>query len=79
MKTCKKCGTTEHLTTHHNYPVIHFGRKRNHETTILCETCHRRVESYILAIESFINKAPYGRRYRLEYYQYRQIKEVLAL
>ena len=79
MKRCKRCGYEFKLTEHHNYPICHFGRKDNDDKTIRCEKCHHKVESYILAVESFITGKPYGRRYALHTDDYKRIKEILNL
>lgn len=78
-KKCKMCGTTEQLQRHHIYPVCHFGKKNNHDITILCDRCHKKVEHYILVVESFVGEVPMGRRHKLQYFHYKQIKEVLKL
>lgn len=63
---CNKCDSTKNLTDHHVYPVCHFGRKRDGLKIKLCCHCHRRIEDYILSIESHLGNVPFGRRYRLD-------------
>ena len=63
---CSKCGSKERLTDHHVYPVCHFAHKRDGLKIKLCVYCHRRIEDYILAIESHLGNVRYGERYKLD-------------
>jgi len=70
---CSKCTTIERLTEHHQYPVCHFGHRRDGLKIVLCRECHRRIEERILAVESFIGNVTYGTRYKLDRSDYDRI------
>lgn len=41
---CLKCGSTEHLTTHHRIPVTRGGSNHRDNLATLCRSCHGRME-----------------------------------
>lgn len=68
------CGTAEQLQDHHVYPKCHYGKGQDNRYTVkLCAVHHRRIENYILGVESFLTGNAYGSRYKLEKEDYEKI------
>jgi len=74
MKQCSKCESDQRLEEHHIYPQCHFhSGKRNPHTITLCNTCHAKIETIILAVESFTGCIEFGKRYRMDKLHYDRI------
>lgn len=63
---CSKCSTNECMTRHHQYPVCHFGGKREGLKISLCHSCHCKIEMIIASVESYVGDVPFGTRFKLE-------------
>ena len=48
---CRKCGTTEHLTSHHIFPRRNYGEGIR---CVLCRQCHNKLEMIIGLAEKSI-------------------------
>lgn len=70
---CSRCYSTDKLTKHHQYPVVHFGHKKDGLMLCLCQECHRKIENNILAVESHLGNLPFGVRYKLDRSDYDRI------
>lgn len=46
-KECPACGGVVSMTSHHIFPVRHYGRKNNNHVLLLCRSCHSQLERYI--------------------------------
>ena len=80
MRICKRCGSGKCITEHHVLPVVFFGRKGNTLKRLLCWHCHQDiVEKYILSVESFVGRVPFGRRFELAKEQYCDIAKHLNI
>jgi len=80
MNHCKRCGSSENLSKHHIFPVCFFGKQGNELLVPLCKnTCHTKVEAYILAVESFVGQKRFGTRHRLNKKQYLEIAQYLNI
>ncbi len=71
MKTCSKCESTNKIEQHHFHPRCHF--KGSKATIDLCHDHHLKIETIILAVESFVGGVPFGTRYKLTTEQYNKI------
>ena len=69
-RCCLKCGDKHHLSIHHVIPRV-FKKHDNNETVCLCISCHKKLESYLLACESMIGNVQFGVRYKLRDDDYR--------
>lgn len=71
---CSKCGESRPIQRHHFYPQVHFGTGvRNPHTIGLCESCHIRIETIILSVESFVGDVKFGSRFRMDREHYERI------
>jgi hypothetical protein len=68
---CRKCGAKRRLTVHHILPRVFFGER--HEKITLCCRCHRISELLIAGAELVKGNMPYGQRFRMTDWDYRDI------
>jgi len=74
MKHCSKCQSDHRLEDHHFYPKCHYGNgKKNPHTITLCHECHLKIETIILAVESFTGFIPFGQRHKMNKDHYDRI------
>ena len=74
MKICSKCNEKFRLEEHHFLPRVHYGKGiKNPHTITLCRFCHTKIETILMAVESFKGNVEFGNRFKLSKDDYMRI------